>query len=252
MRLHAGGRDRARSRAGARGDRRFYVIDERDRMVNGKHVGELQTVRGRRSTRRPARWRCASRTAARCARRCAHARAPEIPLLLPRREGRVARRARGRRRCPSIVGQRAAAGRARASAVDRGARGGGVADLARVAGAAGRARPASRRVDARRFRMLIEIDGVDAHAEDALGRAADPDRRGRGARSRPRRALPDHQPRSRHRRGRPADAGRCCAPTGGSSTRTEPLPFGIYGEVLEPGRGAGRGRGRARRVASRA
>src|SRR5947209_6586250 len=30
--------------AGALGDRRFYVIDERDRMVNGKTLGELSAV----------------------------------------------------------------------------------------------------------------------------------------------------------------------------------------------------------------
>ncbi len=29
---------------GARGNRRFYVIDERGRMVNGKRLGDLQTV----------------------------------------------------------------------------------------------------------------------------------------------------------------------------------------------------------------
>ncbi|MBV9310544.1 MAG: MOSC N-terminal beta barrel domain-containing protein, partial [Solirubrobacterales bacterium] len=31
-------------RNGARDDRRFFVIDERDRMLNGKHVAELSQV----------------------------------------------------------------------------------------------------------------------------------------------------------------------------------------------------------------
>src|SRR6516225_3598775 len=31
-------------RAGARGNRRFFLIDERGRMVNGKNVGELTQV----------------------------------------------------------------------------------------------------------------------------------------------------------------------------------------------------------------
>ena len=29
---------------GARGNRRFFIVDERDRMVNAKVIGELQTV----------------------------------------------------------------------------------------------------------------------------------------------------------------------------------------------------------------
>jgi hypothetical protein len=31
-------------RGGVRGDRRFYLVDERGRMVNGKHIGALNSV----------------------------------------------------------------------------------------------------------------------------------------------------------------------------------------------------------------
>ena len=61
-------------------------------------------------------------------------------------------------------------------------------------------------IDWRRFRMLIEIDGVDAHEEDTwLGRAT---RIGGAVMhvGRQRRPLPDDQPRPRYRRDRPADA----------------------------------------------
>ena len=63
-----------------------------------------------------------------------------------------------------------------------------------------------RRRRSRRFRMLIEVDGVEAHARGRVGRAVGPDRRrGRCIRG-PRRPVPDHEPRSRHRGRRPADA----------------------------------------------
>ena len=120
------------------------------------------------------------------------------------------------------------------SGVDRG-RGGAVSlisrasldGLARVAGEA--------RVDARRFRMLVEIDGVEAHAEDAWI----------GARVRIGGALVRFR----------GHVGRCSITTRhpesavvdlptldllrsyrGELDTTEPLAFGVYGEVLEGGR----------------
>ena len=120
-------------------------------------------------------------------------------------------------------------------AVDRGSdRGGWVsivsrASLDRLGDEAGR-----QPVDGRRFRMLFEIDGVGAHEEDGWigGRV-----RIGGAVVRPL-----------------GDVGRCavtkCDPDTGTSDldtlgalaryrrdgQTEPLPFGVYGEVVEPGR----------------
>ena len=95
-------------------------------------------------------------------------------LLLARRCRRTSSRARGRRRSRSTPARRCGCSRAdlEQGAVDRGARRHGVADLARDAR---RAWPpqagAERPLDARRLRMLFEIDGVGAHEEDAwLGR----------------------------------------------------------------------------------
>ena len=88
-------------------------------------------------------------------------------------------------------------------------------------------------VDGRRFRMLFEIDGVGPHEEDAwLGRHVQI-------------GSAVVQPLG--------DVGRCavtkCDPDTGTSDldtlgvlaryrrdgQTEPLPFGVYGEVVRPG-----------------
>jgi uncharacterized protein YcbX len=89
-------------------------------------------------------------------------------------------------------------------------------------------------VDGRRFRMLFEVEGLDAHGEDEW----------LGGRVRVGEALVAVT----------GDVGRCVVttydPDTGQSTLdtlgvltryrrvgvTEPLPFGVYGSVLEPGR----------------
>jgi uncharacterized protein len=120
-------------------------------------------------------------------------------------------------------------------AVDRGYRGGSVslvsrASLDRLRGEGGRTEP----VDGRRFRMLFEIDGVPAHAEDEwLGTQV---RVGEAT------ILLN------------GDVGRCVVTTHDPDTgvtdfdtlatlaayrrdgRNEPLPFGVYGSVSVPGR----------------
>jgi uncharacterized protein YcbX len=121
----------------------------------------------------------------------------------------------------------------RGTAVDRGARGPASlisrASLARLAEAGG-----TDALDPRRFRMLIEIDGVGAHEED--GWVGSTVRIGEAAV-----AFGGH-------------VGRCLITSRDPDTgvvdlrtldmlgdyrsdldRTEPLPFGIYGRVLEPG-----------------
>jgi uncharacterized protein YcbX len=120
-----------------------------------------------------------------------------------------------------------------AGAVDRGRRGGvsliSRASLERLAGAA-----EVDSVDVRRFRMTIEIDGVDAHEEDAwVGRrvrlgAAVVRFHGHVGRC----LITSRDP----------ETGVIDLPTldalgayRGNVTGTEPLPFGIYGEVLTPG-----------------
>jgi uncharacterized protein len=124
---------------------------------------------------------------------------------------------------------------AEAHAVDRGYRGGTVslvsrASLARIAREGGADGP----LDSRRFRMLFEIDGVDAHEEDEwLGKQV--------------------------QLGEATivlngDVGRCAVTTQDPDTglptfdtlrtlaayrregRNEPLPFGVYGAVVVPGR----------------
>jgi MOSC domain-containing protein len=120
-------------------------------------------------------------------------------------------------------------------AVDRGYRGGSVslvsrASLERLRAQAGAAGP----VDGRRFRMLLEIDGVAAHAEDGwLGTQVQVG----GA------TIVLN-----------GDVGRCVVTSQDPDTgltdldtlgtlaayrregRVEPLPFGLYGSVVVPGR----------------
>jgi uncharacterized protein len=221
------------ARGGVPENRRFYVIDARDRMLNGKQLGELSTV----------------------VADYAHA---ERRLTLTFPDGRVlADVVRPGEEVQTRFFSRAVVGRevegawsaalsdhagqplrlveaGETGAVDRGANGAASlisrASLARLAQAADTAE-----IDARRFRMLIEIDGVPAHGEDKfvghklrIGAA--------------RIACLGHVGRclvtSRH-----PETGQIDLPTlehlgsyrGGLGT-TEPLPFGIYGRVLEPGR----------------
>ena len=216
---------------GALGNRRFYVIDQRDRMVNGKQLGALQAVVADFA-----------------------AETGELGLSFPDRP-RVAgpaelgaeittRFVSGEQRGRLLEGPFAAVlsefvGRpvrlvATDCAIDRGRRGAvsliSRASLARLAAVDG-----AGEIDPRRFRMLIEIDGVAAHAEDEwvgartsvggavvlwhgnVGRCLTTGRD-------PETGVPDLptlEMLGRYRR--ELDA-------------TEPLPFGIYGEVLTPGR----------------
>lgn len=213
---------------GARGNRRFFVVDDRGRMVNGMVLGELQTVvadcddgdlrftfpDGRTVTSaislgEPLTVRFSSQTV--------EAR----PLLGPLSEalsehaGRLLRVVEGR------------------PAVDRGQQGGASlisrGSLARLAEQAEQSS-----IDARRFRMLIEIDGVAAHDEDAwVGRTVEI---GEGAVR-----FHGHVGRCLIT-SRDPDSGVVDLPTldllrgyRREVTATEPLPFGIYGEVVRAG-----------------
>ncbi|HEU0244937.1 MAG TPA: MOSC domain-containing protein [Candidatus Limnocylindrales bacterium] len=103
--------------------------------------------------------------------------------------------------------------------------------LAAMADAAGLDAP----VDSRRFRMTFTVDGVEAHAEDAwLGR---PVRIGEAV-VRPggnigRCAVTTQDPDTGIRT---LDTLRLIAETRGHLLATEPLPFGVWAEVLVPGR----------------
>jgi uncharacterized protein YcbX len=218
---------------GVRENRRFYLIDARDRMINSKVLGALQQV--------VADYSDAER---------------RLRLELP--DGRViddgirlgdqvitkffSQTAQGRlvegpwsaalSECfdrPLRLVEVDGAG----TGVDRGATGAvsliSRASLARLAQAGGKDS-----LDSRRFRMLVEIDGVSAHAEDAwVDRAV---RIGDTIV-----AFGGHVGRCLIT-SRDPDTGRVDLPTldmlGDYRTglgSTEPLPFGIYGRVLEPG-----------------
>jgi len=223
-------------RSGARGDRAFYLIDETGAMVNGKRIGALHTV--------TAEYDPAGEVLALC---FADGERTEAPVVLgPELDTTffgMARRAR------VLDGPWADAisrrlGRelrlvADGSAVDRGPAGAisliSRASLARLAevgrpGGGGGEEP----VDARRFRMLIEVDGVPPHAED--------DWLGHELEVGPAR-LRIH-----------GNVGRCVTTTRGPESgavdlptlkmlaayrneleTTEPLAFGVHGEVLAGG-----------------
>lgn len=224
----------ALDRAGARDNRRFFVVDARERMVNGKQLGALSAVVARYD-----------------------AAAGRLTLTFPGGEsvagdvahdGEVAVRFFSRARTARVLdGPWAAALSAHlgqpvrlveaadgGTAVDRGVRGAvslvsraSLQRLAQVAGAAS--------VDARRFRMLIEVDGIDAHEEDGwVGRTVQ-----LGA---ARVKLCGHVGRCLVT-SRDPETGEIDLPTldllgtyRRETASTEPLPFGVYGEVVTGGR----------------
>lgn len=221
---------------GIRENRRFHVVDADGRMLNGKRLGPLVRV--------TPTWDEATET---------------LTLELPdgaivsgtvRVDGAVTTDFYGRPVSGRIVAgpwAEALSELARqpvrlvrtdlpGEAVDRSARGGavtllGAASLEALARAAGVETP----VDGRRFRMTFGVEGVPAHAEDGwIGR----DVRVGEALVRPR-----------------GNVGRCAVTTQNPDTgipdldtlrvlkgyrdevpTTEPLPFGVHAEVLEPGR----------------
>ncbi|MGH2867897.1 MAG: MOSC domain-containing protein [Solirubrobacteraceae bacterium] len=215
---------------GARGNRAFCVIDERGRMVNGKTVASLQTVLAEYD-----------------------AEAGELGLVFP--DGTETRAALGygetlpirffghesnarELRGPWSEALSARLGRALRLVqpeigVDRGRKGAAslisLGSLRRLAHEAG-----EDAVDPRRFRMLIEIDGVEPNAEDGwVGHRV---RVGDALL-----AMHGHVGRCLITSRDPV-SGQVTLPTlellGGYRREvpsTEPLPFGIHGEVLEPG-----------------
>jgi uncharacterized protein YcbX len=218
--------------SGVRENRRFYWIDERDRMVNAKTVGELQPVVADYSDAdRRLSLTLADGTVVEGEVRVGE---PVTTRFFSRvREDRLVVGPWSEAVSASVGRRLRLVEAGHSGAVDRGA-GGAVslisrASLARLASEAG-----ADSMDVRRFRMLIEVDGVPAHAEDQwVGRVAriggaevefgghvgrclvtsrDPDS---GTVD-----LPTLDVLQGYRKGIPA---------------TEPLPFGIYGRVVSPG-----------------
>jgi uncharacterized protein YcbX len=218
---------------GVRENRRFYLIDSRDRMINSKVLGALQQVVADYSeAQRTLRLelpdgrsiddaiRLGDRVTTTFFSRTAQGRLVEGPWSAALSEcfDRPLR-------LVEVDGAR--------TGVDRGATGAvsliSRASLARLAQEGGKDS-----IDSRRFRMLIEIDGVSAHAEDGwVGRAV---RIGETTIE-----FGGHVGRCLIT-SRDPDTGQVDLPTldmlgdyrAGLGT-TEPLPFGIYGRVLEPG-----------------
>ena len=219
---------------GARGDRSFYVVDASGALVNGKRVGMLQTVLAdydeadeRLSLRLPGGDEVSGRIVL----------GPEIETRFFS-EARPARVLEGpwSAALSDIAGQPLRIVRG-GIAADRGREGStslvSCASLERLAEAPVDSQT-PQAVDARRFRMLIEIDGVQAHEEDRwVGRE-----------------LTVGAARMRVR----GHVGRCVTTTRSPETgivdlptlkmladyrldepTTEPLAFGVYGEVLAGG-----------------
>ena len=215
---------------GARGNRAFYVIDERGRMVNGKQLGELQTIV-------PEYDPAAGTLALTFPDGSQAAGSVDYDGTVATRffsQPRDARKLRG----PWSEALSAFVGRpltlvAPEIAVDRGREGStsiiSRSSLRRLAEVAERDS-----VDARRFRMLIEIEGVAAHEEDGwIGRRVRVGEATLRMRGNIGRCLVTS---------RDAETGEVDLPTldllrdyRGELESTEPLPFGIYGEVLQGG-----------------
>jgi uncharacterized protein YcbX len=218
---------------GVRENRRFYLIDERDRLANGKRLGALTTIVSDYDDG-----------------------ARRLTLSFP--DGRVVQdaitvgdlvqtkfyshRAGGRlvggpfsNALTEFVGEplRLVEAVEPGGAVDRGEAGVAslisCASLARLAEVAGEAD-----VDARRFRMLIEFDGVPAHAEDAwAGRRVSVGEAMIAVKGHVGRCLITS---------RDPESGEIDLPTldilrayRGEQNGTEALPFGIYGRVVRGG-----------------
>jgi uncharacterized protein len=213
---------------GAAGDRKFFVIDGRNRMRNGKQIGSLQAV------------------VADFAPPLLTVRLPDGPTIAG--EIQLGEPITAQFFSHQVTGREVLGPWSQAlsdfcgqplrllesgSAVDRGAKGPvsliSRASLRRIGEQAG-----SEPLDVRRFRMLIEVDGVAAHAEDGwLGQRLLVG----GAVLR----FDGHVGRCLVT-GRDPETGEPTLPTldllrayrSGLET-TEPLAFGVYGRVLRPG-----------------
>jgi uncharacterized protein YcbX len=229
MRLQAADRVQL-DQGGARGNRVFHVIDDRSRLVNGKRIGELTTViadydeaGGKLTLAFPDGTVVAGevRYGETLSTRFFSHEETARELVGPWGEALSGFFGRPLRLATTDIG------------VDRG-RTGGVSLISRGSLRRLAERAGEDSVDPRRFRMLVEIDGVQPHVED----------RWVGRRVRIGTALV-----AMH-----GNVGRCLVtsrdPENGTvdlptldvlggyrrdAETTEPLPFGIYGEVLEAG-----------------
>ncbi len=218
-------------RFGVRENRRFYVIDHRDHLVNGKRLGELTAlISDYDHERRRLRLEFPDRTVL----EDTIGQGPLVKTWFFSQES-LARLVEGpwSDALTEYSGHPLRLVEAQSVGVDRGMA--GAASLISRASLGRLAQEADQDdIDRRRFRMLIEIDGIDAHAEDRwVGQTTN---------------VGDATIRWRGHVGRclttsrDPDSGEIDLPTldmlrnyRAELESTEPLPFGIYGEVLEGG-----------------
>jgi MOSC domain-containing protein len=219
---------------GVSDNRRFYVIDDRNRMINSKIAGELQTVIADYSDG-DRRLRLALPDGRVVEDEVRLGDEVEVRFFSMQRAGRLVSgpwsealsQVAGR---PLRLVEPSSAG----GGVDRGADGAvsliSRASLARLAEVGG-----VESLDPRRFRMLIEIEGVGAHEEDRWVGGA-PVRIGEAVVR-----FAGHVGRCLIT-SRDPDSGVVDLPTldllgsyRGEMDRTEPLPFGVWGGVVKPG-----------------
>jgi uncharacterized protein YcbX len=220
-------------RSGVAGDRAFHLLDVAGRLVNGKQLGRLMAVRAEAANGR-LELRLPDGTAVTGEVELGDAVATDfygrsVPghvVVGPWGEA-LSQLAGQRVRLVKIVDA--------GDGVDRGVEAAvtllGTASLDALARAAGlEARP-----DARRFRMLLGIEGLEAHEEDTwLGNrvrvgAAVVVPRGNVGRC----AVTTFDPDTCER---DLDTLRVLRDYRARVLTTEPLPFGVWGEVVEPGR----------------
>jgi uncharacterized protein YcbX len=218
---------------GVRGNRRFWLVDADGHLYNGKRGGPMVQI--------SQEWDEESRVLALTfpggARVGGTVELGEAVDALMYRHPHPSHRVLGpwEAAISEFVGQPLTLLWADTHAVDRGYRGGTISlvsrgSLERLRVEAGTGAP----VDGRRFRMLFEIDGVDAHAEDewlgldvAIGEATIVLNGDVG-----RCVVTSHDP----------DTGVTDLDTLGTLAayrregREEALPFGVYGAVVAPGR----------------
>lgn len=217
---------------GVRENRRFFLIDGDDQMVNAKRLRTLQAVvadyseADRSLSLRFPDGKVVTATVepgARLQPRFFSTKVAAVEVVGPWSAALSAH-----------VGQPVRLVESEWGAVDRGPEGTvsliSRASIERVSQAAGLDRP----IDARRFRMLFQIDGTAAHEEDEwLGRplrigAATVIMRGHVGRC----LVTKLDPESGIRDVETLDA---LASYRGDAATTEPLACGVYGTVLEPG-----------------
>jgi uncharacterized protein YcbX len=219
-------------RDGISGDRCFYVIDDRGRLVNGKSRGELNQVTAELDG--GGRLALGFPDGSRIEDEVRRGEPIEVHFRSQRRRALPLGGPFSQALSDHVgIPLRLVAPEDGTAAVDRGERG-AVTLIASASVAALGEHAGERALDARRFRMSIEVDGVRAFEEDGwIGREL----RVGEALLRPaghvgRCSITSRDP----------ETGAVDVPTlellrelrAGAET-TEPLALGVYGEVLEPG-----------------